>query len=937
VTVDQWREVEDLFAKLSAEDEAERAAHLSLISDEEVRREVASLLEHSGDGDTINPAVAAVMAEQAESITTAAHRFGPWRAVRRLGKGGQGAVFEGIRDDGSFQQRVAIKIINWAVDTGPARARFRLERQILAALEHPNIARLLDGGQLTDGTPYLVMEFVEGLPLTAATQGWSVARKLDLFQQVLAAVAFAHRNRIVHRDLKPDNILVTKAGVPKLLDFGIAKLLDHDATRTLTGLQALTPQYASPEQVCGGEITPATDVYSLAVVLYELLTGRRPYQVETTSRTVVQRIVCETEAQPPGISRELDSILLMAMRKEPERRYATVEEFGDDIARAIDNLPIRARPDTWTYRTSRFARRNRAALLTASSLTLALVAIILTLTGVLHGPIPEAPLDLRQLTASTGMDLWPSFSPDGQQVVFASNRAGRFDLYVRSIAPEGVDRRLDTGGEELMEPAWSPDGRSIAAVSSRGIFLVPAPGGTPRRLTESGNRPRWSPDGRSLVFTSGSMKPVTETLNLHPTELMLIALDGSPPRPLTHPGNPPGSPDLASWLPDARHITFSSVTASGVQPWVIDAVTGTLEHIEVPLRDARNPILSTDRRRLYFAGSSAVPGLWRAHIDSTWKASIPEKISPGLARDLELSADGSRLAASVQSGVDGIWTVALNPDGFAAGQPRPLIVDRSVRNLSPGFSADGSAILYSSLREGGNYTVFAARPDGSGTHAIRIGSQGDPEAQWIGSDLSLGYVLYSADKQRTYWIAPPFGPPSQVTLKMDLNRVGRIRMSRDQSKVAVNMTTPSGHHIAVENRSTGEIRDVTPLHRNITYPFWSPDGQWIAADEQVAQRSNLVIFPAAGGKVQTLVDNFDEAWPSDWAPDNDRIVFAGQRNGVWNIYWVSRATRKIVPLTHFDAQSAFVRYPSWSPLNNQVVFEHNELSANIYIADLRQK
>jgi serine/threonine-protein kinase len=945
VTVEQWREVDELFARLSALGEDERAARLSLIADEEVRREVASLLAHACSGETVNPAIAALMASQSETVTISAQRFGPWRALRRLAKGGQGAVFEAVRDDGSSPQRVAIKIINWVVDTGLARARFRLERQILGALEHPHIARLLDGGQLEDGTPYLVMEFVEGLPLTAATAGWPIRRKLEIFEQVLAAVAFAHSHRIIHRDLKPANILVNQDGVPKLLDFGIAKLLDHEATRTLTGLESLTPQYASPEQVCGAEVTPATDVYSLGVVLYELLTGRRPYQVDSKSAATVRRIVCDTQPQPPGVSRELDSILMMALRKEPERRYRTVEEFADDIARAKDNLPIRARPDPWTYGTSRFVRRHRGALLTGSSLLLGLAAVVLTLTGVLHGPTPETPLNLHQLTASTGMDLWPSFSPDGQQIAYASNRAGRFDLYVRPIAPEGSDRRLIAGkaagdgsaGEEMMEPAWSPDGRDIAAVSARGIFLIPLPGGPPRRLTESGNRPRWSPDGRSLVFTSGSMKPVTETLNLHPTTLMLAALDGSPPRPLTQPGSPPGSPDLANWLPDGRHIIFSSVTASGVRPWIIDIDTGALQPIDVPLFDARNPVLSPDGRRLYFAGSSAVPGLWRAGIDSTWKASAPEKVSPGLTRDLALSVDGSRLAVSVQSGVDGIWSVALNPAGLPAGPPRPLIVDRSVRNLSPSFSADGSTILYSSLREGGNYTVFAANPDGSGTHAIRIGSQADPEAQWIGNDLSLGYVLYSADKKRTYWLAPPSGAPARVNLKMDLDRVGRIRMSRDRLKVAVNITTSAGHHIGVENLRTGEIRDVTPLHRNITYPFWSPDSQWIAAEEQVADKSNLVVFPAAGGAVETLVDNFDEAWASDWAPDNDRVVFAGQRSGLWNVYWVSKSTHKIVQLTRFDSKSAFVRYPSWSPGKGQVVFERNELSANIYIADLLRR
>jgi tRNA A-37 threonylcarbamoyl transferase component Bud32/tetratricopeptide (TPR) repeat protein len=364
VNSDQWLSVESHFDTLHELPREERAARLAAIEDEEVRGEVASLLEHSESEITITEVVGA-MAAKADQREVRAQRIGPYRLVRRLGQGGQGAVFEAVRDDGSFEQRVAIKIVKWEVDTALSRIRFRHERQILAGLEHPNIARLLDGGETPDGAPYLVMEFVDGRPLTAATSDaavWPLRRKLELFLRVADAVAFAHRNLIVHRDLKPANILVTKEGIPKLLDFGIAKLVNADSAGTITRFQAHTPDYASPEQVRGEAITTASDVYSLGVVLYEMLAGHKPYEIPTLSPVDIHKAVCTTTPAAPGISEDLDNILLMAMRKEPGRRYASVEQFAQDIQRALDFRPVLARKDSFGYRASRFMRRNMLAL-----------------------------------------------------------------------------------------------------------------------------------------------------------------------------------------------------------------------------------------------------------------------------------------------------------------------------------------------------------------------------------------------------------------------------------------------------------------------------------------------------------------------------------------------------------------------------------------------
>jgi eukaryotic-like serine/threonine-protein kinase len=371
VTPEQWEQVEAAFHELGLAPAEARAAKLVSIADDEVRRELTSRLERSSSSDAIT-AVIGSAATAVAAATSQQRRIGPYRIGKRLGQGGQGAIFEGVRDDGNFQQRVAIKIVKWELDTDEARARFRLERQILAGLEHPNIARLLDGGQIEDGAPYFVMEYIEGLPLTEATRDWPRKRKLEIFMEVSAAVAYAHRNLIVHRDLKPANILVTAEGTPKLLDFGIAKLIQPDVTRSLTGV-SLTPDYASPEQVSGLPISTASDIYSLGVVLYQLLTDRKPYKLDTMSLVEMDRVICREPPVPPGLGDELDYILLTALRKEPERRYSTVEQFVDDIQRYLDHRPVSAQPDTLWYRTRKYARRHWLVLTAAGAVALAVV------------------------------------------------------------------------------------------------------------------------------------------------------------------------------------------------------------------------------------------------------------------------------------------------------------------------------------------------------------------------------------------------------------------------------------------------------------------------------------------------------------------------------------------------------------------------------------
>jgi tetratricopeptide (TPR) repeat protein len=309
-------------------------------------------------------------------------KIGPYRLLEEIGSGGMGAVYRARREDQDFQQEVAVKLMRSSLKIRPnAVRRFLEERQILAGLAHPNIARLLDGGYTSEGAPYIVMEYVAGTPITdyCSTKELDLKARLGLFLQLASGVQFAHQHLVIHRDIKPANILVTGEGTPKLLDFGIAKLVGPETAGAETTLRLLTPDYASPEQVRGRAMSTSSDVYSLGVLLYELATGRRPYQLSETPLDQAIETICVKDPAPPraitrDVPEDLDAIVMKALRKEPESRYASVREFAEDIDRYLDSRPVLARQGTYSYVARKFVRRHRAGVATAAAACILLAA-----------------------------------------------------------------------------------------------------------------------------------------------------------------------------------------------------------------------------------------------------------------------------------------------------------------------------------------------------------------------------------------------------------------------------------------------------------------------------------------------------------------------------------------------------------------------------------
>jgi serine/threonine protein kinase/tetratricopeptide (TPR) repeat protein len=416
VTAIRWQKIKGLFGEALELDAAARKAFLDQTCDGDasLRREVDSLLaasepvtESGGQGTTSEP------------DRMVGRRLGAYEILKLVGSGGMAAVYLAIRADDQYRKRVAIKLIHPGQEKEAVCRRFRNERQTLAALDHPNIVKLLDGGTTEEGFPYLVMDYVEGRPIDDYCDRHKLAieERLRLFRMACGAVEHAHQSRVIHRDLKPSNIFVTADGTPKLFDFGIAKLLNPEYSAgnvllTQTGMHHMTPAYASPEQVKGEAITYASDIYSLGVVLYELLTGHRPYRFKSYRQAELEQVICETEAErpstavtlvesdqgpegssahlitPESVSRtrggqpeklrrqlrgDLDNIVLKALHKEPEQRYSSVQEFSEDIERHLEHRPVKARPNTLRYRTRKFIRRRKMEVL-GSSVVLALAA-----------------------------------------------------------------------------------------------------------------------------------------------------------------------------------------------------------------------------------------------------------------------------------------------------------------------------------------------------------------------------------------------------------------------------------------------------------------------------------------------------------------------------------------------------------------------------------
>jgi WD40 repeat protein/serine/threonine protein kinase len=686
---------------------AERTAYLFEICRENdwARMQAQALLvAYDSAGNFIEkPAVAGLVGVSAfsdEASITDRH-IGPYRIMREIGRGGMGVVYLAYRADQEYLKLVAIKLVRPGPNSDEVVRRFRQERQILANLEHPNIAGLLDGGTTKEGWPYVVMEYVVGVPITdyCDEHSLSVTERLELFLRVCAAAAYAHRNLVIHRDLKPGNILVTENGVVKLLDFGIAKLLDQkdqiDPTIfTRTGVHLMTPDYASPEQVRGEAITTATDVYSLGVVLYELLTGHRPYQFKKRSLVEIERVISEQEPErpsvmigrvttepgadgfpikertPESVSRtregkpeklrgrlagDLDNVLLMALRKEVAQRYQSVEQLSADIRRHLQGEKVLARQHTIGYRMGKFVRRHRVGVGAAAVLLLTLLAGIATTSWQARKATEQVRVNRRLLYAAQmnlGEQAWQTANIARLRELVESHwpQPGEDDLrgfewyYLWRLYHHNGEIRTFKHTREVWSVAFSPDGSKLAAGDEDGRLKLWDPVTGQQLAVLSGHERgvwsvAWSPDGRKLATASDD---TTAKLWDAATGQALATLKGHTNRV-----------KATAFSSDGRRLATGSDDGT-VKVW--DTTTGSeLTTIQGRAGWIRSLAFSPDGRMLAtgFAGGAAKSSLklWDATTGRELRAFPPL----GAVLSIDFSADGKRLAAGTKERSAWVW------------------------------------------------------------------------------------------------------------------------------------------------------------------------------------------------------------------------------------------------------------------------------------------
>jgi Tol biopolymer transport system component/DNA-binding winged helix-turn-helix (wHTH) protein len=578
------------------------------------------------------------------------------------------------------------------------------------------------------------------------------------------------------------------------------------------------------------------------------------------------------------------------------------------------------------------AGRKRAMWLVPALALLAIAAAVVAIIAFRPASPPDAApadLQLKRLTNRRGYTGTPALAPDGRALVYASDVSGSLELYLTSLAPGSAEMPLTKDGGHNIQPAWSPDGQWIAFHSRTrgGVWILPSSGGTPQQVVDFGSDPAWSPDSATLVFTSDAGGLAGQS------SLWTIRRDGSDRRALTKIGAPAGGHRAPAWSHDGRRVAFV-VTRGGwrIDVWTVDVASGATQLIETST-NAADPCFAPGDRAILWGGSTVTGNgrLFRRALDEAGKPTgatdVLLPMDSGIVEGLSLAANGT-VAFAVRTLDANLWAADVGADG-RGGEPRKLTDDLS-RNTHPDYSRDGR-IVYMQTAIGSLPSVWMMRDDGTQRETVVATGAGNPH--WDADGKRVLVVRHdSAREMDLAWVdlASRRLTPSGLIVK----DMGTPRLSPDGKALAFHHIEKDGVMNVWTTRFDGTRVRVATDPEAVSYPAWAPDGRSLAVEVKRGDSTQIGVVASAGGPVELLTSERGQSWPHSWAPDTDRIAFAGQRGGVWNIYSVSRRTRAVSQITFFASGTGYVRYPSWSPAGSRVVFERAVESANVWTVNL---
>jgi Tol biopolymer transport system component/DNA-binding winged helix-turn-helix (wHTH) protein len=552
---------------------------------------------------------------------------------------------------------------------------------------------------------------------------------------------------------------------------------------------------------------------------------------------------------------------------------------------------------------------------------------------------------VAQITSWSGLDDFPSLSPDGNTVAYCSDRTGSFEIYVKQLTPGAKEIQLTSDGGQNFQPAWSPDGQRIAYYSKLrgGIWIIPASGGEARQLTEFGSHPSWSPDGGQIAFQSNPIIDLGAYARnaLPPSTLWLVVANGGEPKQLTQIGNPVGGHGSPSFSPDGRRIVFEVDDYINASVWTISINGNDAKQItQAREHGSYEPVYAPDGKSILYTSG----GVYQVRVNSDTSEPMGEPAeiagmggTSSAVRRVSFSADGKRIAYNTLMRRESLSSVRLQTNsGEADGAPVPLVQNTNERSNFPTFSPDGKRIAFATCRNmvGRACNIWLTNADGSNQIQLTTSDGGDFIPSWF-PDMEQVAFISNRTGRWTLW-AINLNTRREKMLLDSTDDLDYARLAPDGKQIVFNSKRNGGvFNVWTASLASGEPKQLTFDKELMGFPSWSPDGKYIAFQMKRGDDTHVMVMPSEGGTPMQLTFDKGQSWAYDWSPDGDKILFAGQRDGIWNVRWVSRSTRKQQQLTGYTRLNSFVRYPAWSPLGNQVVYEYSETTGNIWIADLK--